>query len=669
MIQRQLNIEEICRKLKPIFGKKIDNIYLRYSIAEDREEKEEIVHFLSALYNKNLNDLLNKNVLLEPPAEEAVSGEYPIATVSYAGKKLFPFALREKDWPRHVCISGMSGSGKTNLAFNILKDFIQNDKPFLVFDWKKSFRPLMRLDSSIACFTIGNESTSNFFKMNINEPPKGISPKEWISVLCDLLTESFFVSYGVHKILLETLDESFKEWGVYQGSENYPTWNNIKWCLEQKLEKAKGREFSWLESALRIATVLTFGDFGKVVNYKGDDRIPVENLLNRKVIFELNSLGNIEKKFFCGFILNYIYKFKKVKCNSKKNCFEYAILVDEAHNIFLKDKPNFVNESVTDVIYREMREYGISLICLDQHISKLSDTVKGNSAVHIAFQQQLPQDVWDISGIMQLNDKKEVFTNLPIGSAIVKLSERYNFPFLVEVPLMNIQGESITDSEVSNGAKSILMQTGFEKGTDPEFNLALMQKGVLEEENSDLEKQEVAKAKDTFVKPKAEFKQEEIAMPVETKQTQLPGLNAVQKVFYEFIKEQSARGINFLEIERAMLKNANEVENGELNVLIAMNCFLEDSMSNGEVNNTESREIKPLILGESSKELSKEEQRFFEFVRGNPNHNLSTVELYKAIGLSARKGNVVKDKLLEKGLIKIKEIKNEKGWKKVICPI
>ena len=29
------------------------------------------------------------------------------------------------------------------------------------------------------------------------------------------------------------------------------------------------------------------------------------------------------------------------------------------------------------MIYRELREYGISLICLDQHISKLSDTVKG----------------------------------------------------------------------------------------------------------------------------------------------------------------------------------------------------------------------------------------------------------------------------------------------------
>ena len=49
--------------------------------------------------------------------------------------------------------------------------------------------------------------------------------------------ESFFVSFGVNKVLLETLDESFKEWGVYHGSKNYPTWHHIKWRLEEKLKK------------------------------------------------------------------------------------------------------------------------------------------------------------------------------------------------------------------------------------------------------------------------------------------------------------------------------------------------------------------------------------------------------------------------------------------------
>ena len=44
----KLTIEEICRKLKPVFGKKIDEIYLRYAMADTREEREEI-----GIYGRN----------------------------------------------------------------------------------------------------------------------------------------------------------------------------------------------------------------------------------------------------------------------------------------------------------------------------------------------------------------------------------------------------------------------------------------------------------------------------------------------------------------------------------------------------------------------------------------------------------------------------------------
>ena len=115
-MQQRLTVEEIAAKLKPVFGKKIDEVYLRYSMADSREEKEEIESLLNALYHKYLSELLTKKVLLEPPSEEEMQGGYPLCKVSYAGKQLYDFNLREKDWPRHVCITGMSGSGKTTLA-------------------------------------------------------------------------------------------------------------------------------------------------------------------------------------------------------------------------------------------------------------------------------------------------------------------------------------------------------------------------------------------------------------------------------------------------------------------------------------------------------------------------------------------------------------------------
>jgi len=640
--ERPLSVEEICNKLRPVFGKKIDEIYFKYSIADSREERDEIAHILNALYQKNLNQLLDKGVLLEPPRKELIDGDYSLGTVSYAKKKLFPFTLREKDWPRHICVTGMSGSGKTTFAFNLVEALNKHNKKFLIFDWKKSFRPLISNDPSIMLFTVGEERVSNLFKMNVNQPPEGVAPKEWINVLCDLLTESFSVSFGVHKVLLETLDESFKEWGVYNNSGNYPTWNHIKWRLEEKMNKIQGREAGWIESALRIATVLTFGEFGKTVNYKGSNSISVEDLLDSKVILELNSLGNIEKKFFCEFVLTYVYRLKKARQNQANQGFDHAIIVDEAHNIFLKKPTNFSNESVTDMIYREMREYGTSLICLDQHISKISDTVKGNSACHIAFQQQLPQDIEDISGLMQLREKRHYFPSLPVGQAIVKLSERYTAPFLVDVPYADIRNTNINDEDIKGRMHAMIMNQEFAKGTDPEFNKQISNPKQVK-----------------IIEPKIEIPKQ-IEKP--TTQDKPNVFTEVQQTLYDFIKGYLESGVELDEIEKILEQSKTQGGYESSDIMTVINKVFENRLVVTFKNGNNSDDI---VKNDG---LSPDQQNFIEFLQKNPAHELSTVEVYQEIGLSARKGTNVKKQLQDMGLIKIEEVKYEKGWKKLIRP-
>ena len=666
MIQKAISIEEISRKLKPLLGSKVDDLYLQYSIADSLDEKKEIEAILKALYNKNLDELLSKEILLEPPAQEQVAGDLTIGKVTYADKELHDFKLRNEDFPRHVCISGMSGSGKTTLALNMIEQLIEQNKPFMVFDWKKSFRPLMKKDNDVAVFSIGNEVIGNFFKTNINQPPKNVTPKEWITVLTDLISESFSVSYGVHKVLMEALDHAYEVNGVYDGSENYPTWKQLKAYLEHKTEKARGRESQWIESALRIATVLTFGAFGKIVNAKKSKGIEIEDLLNKKVIFELNSLGNIEKKFFCEFILTYIFKMKKAHDDTSSKTFDHAIIVDEAHNIFLKDRPSFLKESVTDMIYREMREYGTSLICLDQHISKLSDTVKGNSACHIAFQQQLPQDLVDISELMQMRQDKDAFAQLPVGNAIVKLSERYTHPFLVKVPYTE-RDKGITDMEVKERIEALMT------GKVPESK--------------------------SLVESVLELPQEEFSEPItELKPIELPKslLTKAQEILADYAETKMSQGSELKEINSVMESHPNKDLYSKEDISKAINFAIERKMAElnqekieKEIVETQAKETKEEITKEEVKaelakrkdevkeiqakdaiaqieDLTSEQEKFLRFLEANPTHDLTTVAVYKEVGLSARKGNVVKNELLERKLIKIQEEKNDKGWKKLI---
>ena len=69
---------------------------------------------------------------------------------------------------------------------------------------------------------------------------------------------------------------------------------------------------------------------------------------------------------------------------------------------------------------------------------------------------------------------------------------------------------------------------------------------------------------------------------------------------------------------------------------------------------------------EATQDRSPDEQKFLNFLKANPKHVLSTTGVYKEIGLSARKGTNAKKSLEEKELIRIKEVKYDKGWKKII---
>lgn len=714
--QQQITVEEMCMKLKPLFGKKIDALYFQYSTSDSFAEKNEIQNILRVLYQKNLKQLLDDAILLEPPKAEFVDGEYPLAKVVYANKELHPFALKEKDWPRHVCVTGMSGSGKTTFAFNILENFIRENKPFLVFDWKKSFRSLINIDNSLLNFTIGNDAIANNFRVNINVPPKGVAPKEWINTLADLLTESFSASFGVHKILLETLDEVFEGWGIYnkdipKEKKHYPNWQHVKKMLEIKAREAKSRESTWFESALRIASVLTFGSFGKVINYDGKKSLSIEDLMSKRAVFELNSLSNIEKKFFSEYILTYIYKLKKSGQNRINENFNYAILVDEAHNIFLKNKTTFVSEPITDMVYREMREYGISLICLDQHISKLSDTVKGNSACHIAFQQQLPQDIQEISSLAQLKERKDLFSRIPVGQAIVKLSERYTQPFLVNVPFIELRESSISDEKIAQRTNCMLAGVDAEMN-DPEFMKELTQKTYSEKPSkTEIGSGVIIGAEGQSEKP-SEITQITPA-PSEITPTEKEGLTQTQKILYDFICKETEKGCLLKDIEELFEYHLEENCYTIFDIEKSINHFLKEKTSWEKTPNlteevsaeikqpktevtveveTPKKEIvkpknekpavkeivKPVVKETPKQEtkkpeikiqnadLTEEQSKFVVFLISNPNHEFSTVELYKNMGFSARKGNVLKNALLEKGMIQVQEVKDKHGWKKFI---
>ncbi len=86
-----LDIEGLCRKLKPIIGTKADELWYMW-LASDLLERKELEIEIQLIAEKVLKHgpLQDRVILLPPPEEEQAQGEFLLGDVIYREKKLYP---------------------------------------------------------------------------------------------------------------------------------------------------------------------------------------------------------------------------------------------------------------------------------------------------------------------------------------------------------------------------------------------------------------------------------------------------------------------------------------------------------------------------------------------------------------------------------------------------
>jgi len=440
-----MKIEEVFKKLKPIAEKDMDLLWQEYILADSKTRKsiEEALHIIMA---ENLEETFEeKNILLEPPPRETASGDYPLGFVFYGKDRFHPFGLREDEWIQHLGVFGRSGSGKTNVAFIIVLNLLKKNKPFLIFDWKRNYRDLLTKvpKEEILVFSVGRSVAPFYFNPLI--PPQGSSPKIWLKKIIEIMAHSYFLGEGVSYLLQKAIDSVYQEFGVYDGNlGTYPNMNDVKNWLEKY--RAKGRVASWMESALRAVGVLCFGEVGNVLNHRIN--LPIDEFLNRNVILELDAITNSDKTFLIESLLLWIHHYRMAE--GKREEFKHAILIEEAHHILLRRKQEIMGEeAVTDIILREIRELGESIVLIDQHPSLVSKPALGNTYSSIAMNLKHRSDIAMISDCMLLDTKRMRYLGkLEVGTAMVKLQGRWFEPFLVKFPLVKVDKGSTSDEMI-----------------------------------------------------------------------------------------------------------------------------------------------------------------------------------------------------------------------------
>jgi len=436
-----MEVDELFNKLKPVLGKRIKELWLEYHL--NPKSRAEIEGMLNALASRYLdNNFERKSVILAPPNEELISGEYFLGTVYFGRKPYMSFGLREEEWIQHVGIFGRTGSGKTNVGFLIVKNLLEKEKPFLIFDWKRNYRDILSLplNKDVFVFTIGRNISPFCFNPLI--PPKGTQPTIWLKKLIEIMCHVYWLGEGVAYLLQKAIDKVYEDAGVYYGDvKKYPTLADVKEWLEKY--KARGREAQWMDSTIRVIGTLCYGEIGKVLNVRKS--IPIESLLKGNVIFELDALTNSDKTFLIESLLLWIHHFRLQE--PERETFKHAILIEEAHHVLLKKKES--KETVMDIILREIRELGESIILIDQHPSLISIPSLGNTYCTIAMNLKHNRDVSTIGEAMLLESKDRDFLGkLEVGFGIVKLQGRWFKPFLVKFPLVEVKKGSVTDEDL-----------------------------------------------------------------------------------------------------------------------------------------------------------------------------------------------------------------------------
>jgi hypothetical protein len=462
-------IDDLLLRLEPEFGKKkIDSLKLLYRIG-DEERKERILKIASLSAKKLINDnLLNNQVLLPPSTKTECEGKKQIytGTVCYgkdmSGKdrQLYPLYLNFEDIKNHILITGLSGTGKTTLGYNLLIELAKKNKRCIIFDWDRTWRNFLSLNmkeypfmNDIRVFTIGRNDIAPFSWNMFFNPPPNVKFSNWLGIASGKpLQKSLFSGQGVVDYL-ENISEELME--SYQKGlrQLLPNMQDIKMKIQSRF--AKARQLLWKQSAERVLKELTRESMREVFG----SREPIDI---SKEILERDGVTIIEmdietpdhlRVLFQELLLNYFMLYYLHKGEVEKEHLETAIFLEEFPNMLPKSQIEMsVGGEIINKLFKEGRKFGLGLISLCQESSDLPNAVMANSKCQFNFAAQTKKDIEATASSMFLKKHEIHFLDyIWQGECFAKVKGRVK-NCLVKIPASPIKGK-ITDEELKEKMK------------------------------------------------------------------------------------------------------------------------------------------------------------------------------------------------------------------------
>lgn len=262
---------------------------------------------------------------------------------------------------QHIAVAGKSGSGKSQLALEFLRQLTvktQGQVNFLFLDFKgisKEDREKMLDFFSATQATCINAPDEPFplnplsFIDNVNNTNKLVGINKFVDII------SKYSNIG--KVQQQTLKNAVKEAFDRQTSGEYPSLKEVYDIIQEN----EGKPDTLTEIMERLTEYELFAS--KINN--------PSSFLNNNYYFSLKGeLDNTVRFTSVFLIINYIFNVFSNMGNTDVHGdyreMRYVLMIDEAHDLFREKK----SLEILEVILRKMRSYGVSVFLLSQGIAE-----------------------------------------------------------------------------------------------------------------------------------------------------------------------------------------------------------------------------------------------------------------------------------------------------------
>ena len=387
------------------------------------------------------------------------------------GRSLSPVKITENTLNRHLMVTGIPGSGKTNTCWQLLRQsWTELRVPFLVIEPAKAeyFRlaEFPEFKDSLRVYSVGGH-TGTPLRLNPFDWVEGVPLLRHITLLKAILTASLFPP-GQDSPLPFLMEDALWEIYVEKGWDLHASTNphlgqggiQIRSALlpdlgdfEAKLLEIvdrrgydptiRGNLQAYLTTRLRS---LKSGIKGLTLNSRRST--PFKRLFESPCIIELKEVGDEdEKAFLMALIFSLLYEYAETRvtrlAEPHHERLQHLTLIEEAHRL-LKPAAGGSNKLSADPAQKavtmftdmlaEMRAYGEGFVIVDQIPTKLASETLKNTNLKIVHRLAAADDRRAVGECMNLDEwQMRHLNNLQPGMAVMHF-EDIGEPILCRVP-------------------------------------------------------------------------------------------------------------------------------------------------------------------------------------------------------------------------------------------